>query len=103
MPQTRRLPAFKSLAAIVFSALVAMTVTLAPAHADERRDGYHDDRHDRDRDRDRDRDHDHHRNDRGHWGYPPPPVVYSPYYAPPPVVYGPSVGIYLPGINIGIH
>jgi hypothetical protein len=30
-------------------------------------------------------------------------VVYSPYYAPPPVVYGPSVGVYLPGISIGIH
>ncbi len=95
MPQTRRLPALKSLAAIAFSALVALTISVAPAHADERRDGYHDDHHDRDRDR--------HRDDRYHRGYPPPPVVYSPYYAPPPVVYGPSVGVYLPGISIGIH
>jgi hypothetical protein len=50
-----------------------------------------------------------------HWNggyYVAPPVVYgspygpsyygSPYY-PPPVVYGPGVGIYLPGISIGIH
>lgn len=92
MPQTRRLPALKSLAAVAFSALIAMTVTVAPAHADERRGGYHDDHHDRGR----------HHDDRGRY-YPPPPVVYSPYYAPPPVVYGPSIGVYLPGINIGIH
>ena len=91
MPQTRRLPAL-SLAAIAVSALVSMTVTLAPAHAEERRDGDHDDH------RDRGRHHDAH----GRY-YPPPPVVYSPYYAPPPVVYGPSVGVSLPGITIGIH
>ena len=76
---------------------MAITVTVVPAHADERRDGYHDDHHDRDRDRYR------HRDDRGRRGYPAPPVVYAPYYAPPPVVYGPSVGIYLPGISIGVH
>jgi hypothetical protein len=92
MPQTRRLSALKSIAAIAFSTLVVMAVTVVPAHADERRDGHHDDR-----DRDRHRD-DHYRR-----GYPPPPVVYAPYYAPPPVVYGPSVGVYLPGISIGIH
>ena len=92
MPQTRRLPAL-SLAAIAVSALVSMTVTLAPAHADERRGGYHDDHRDRG-----------HHDDRRRGGYyPPPPVVYSPYYAPPPVVYGPSVGVFLPGISIGIH
>jgi hypothetical protein len=44
--------------------------------------------------------------------YRAPPVVYgsaynngyygSPYYAPP-VVYGPSIGISLPGVNIGIR
>jgi hypothetical protein len=44
--------------------------------------------------------------------YNAPPVVYgspyrngyygSPYYAPP-VVYGPSIGISLPGVNIGIR
>jgi hypothetical protein len=40
--------------------------------------------------------------------YAAPPVVYgSPYddgpYYPPPVVYGPSIGIGLPGVNIGIR
>ena len=92
MPKTRRLPASKIIAAIAFSTLVALTVTVAPAHADERRGG-HDDHHQQDR----------HRDDRGRRGYPPPPVVYSPYYAPPPVVYGPSIGISLPGLSIGIH
>jgi len=90
MPQARRLSALKSIAAITFSTFVAMAVTVVPAHADQRRDAHHDDR---------DRRHD----DHGHRGYPPPPVVYAPYYAPPPVVYGPSVGVYLPGISIGIH
>ncbi len=53
---------------------------------------------------------DHHRGDRGHEGwnrgyYRPPVVDYygGPYYAPPPVVYGPSVGIYLPGLSIGVR
>ena len=50
-----------------------------------------------------------HRNDRGHdggWGggYRAPPVVYgAPGYYPPPVVYGPAVGIFLPGVSIGIR
>jgi len=92
MSQTRHLTALKNVAAIVFSALIALTAVV-PAHADERRGGNHDAHHSRD----------HHRDDRGRGGYPPPPVVYSPYYAPPPVVYGPSVGVYLPGISIGIH
>ena len=44
--------------------------------------------------------------------YVAPPVIYgTPYYAPqyapsyypPPVVYGPSIGIGLPGVNIGIQ
>ena len=39
----------------------------------------------------------------GGWGAPPPVVYGSPYYAPPPVVYGGGVGVYLQGINIGIH
>lgn len=90
MPQTRRLSALKNIAAIAFSTLVAIAVTVVPAHADERRDGHHDNR-------------DRHRDDHGHRGYPRPPVVYAPYYAPPPVVYGPSVGVYLPGISIAIH
>ncbi len=90
MSQTRNPPAVKNIAAIVLSALIALTAVV-PAHADERRGGGHDDHRS------------HHRDDRGRGGYPPPPVVYSPYYAPPPVVYGPSVGVYLPGISIGIH
>ena len=57
-----------------------------------------------------------HRGDHYHnWNggyYNAPPVVYgspygngyygAPYYSPP-VVYGPSVGISLPGVNIGIR
>lgn len=39
--------------------------------------------------------------------YRAPPVIYgNPYgygYPPPPLVYGPDVGIYLPGVSIGIH
>jgi len=36
--------------------------------------------------------------------YPAPPVIYGgPAYYPPPVVYGPAVGIYLPGVAIGIQ
>jgi hypothetical protein len=53
----------------------------------------------------------HHHNWNGGY-YRAPPVVYgsqyhssyygSPYYYYPPVVYGPSIGIGLPGVNIGI-
>ncbi len=85
----------KSVTAITFSTLLAMAVTVVPAYADDHRGG-RDDHHAQER----------HRDDRGHWGQGyrrPPPVVYAPYYAPPPVVYGPSVGVYLPGISIGIH
>lgn len=40
--------------------------------------------------------------------YNRPPVIYgSPYrygYGyPPPVIYNPGIGIYLPGVSIGIH
>lgn len=36
--------------------------------------------------------------------YPAPPVIYGgPAYYPPPVVYGPAVGVYLPGVTIGIQ
>jgi hypothetical protein len=46
-----------------------------------------------------------HRDWRGGPGYyVAPPVVYAaPYFAPPPVVYGPAIGIYMPGVSIGIH
>ena len=84
-----RFPALKIAASVTFCALVALTVAVSPANADDRRGGHHD----------RDRRHD----DHGRY-YPPPPVVYGgPYYAPPPVVYGPAIGIALPGIVIGIH
>jgi len=56
--------------------------------------------------------HHHHHNWNGGY-YPAPPVVYGfpygasylwlAYYYPPPVVYGPSVGVALPGLNIGIR
>ncbi len=41
----------------------------------------------------------------GYYGddYPPPVVYGSPYEYPPPVVYGPRIGVYLPGVSIGIH
>jgi hypothetical protein len=78
-------------AGLAISALLLLGTSLASASADDRRD-------------------DHRGGDRhGDWhgggrGYGPPPVVYgAPYYAPPPVVYGPAVGVYLPGINIGIQ
>jgi hypothetical protein len=79
-------------AGVVVSALLVLGTFAAPAGADEHHGG----------------DRGHH-DDRGHGGgnrgyYAPPPVVYgTPYYAPPPVVYGPAVGIYLPGVNIGIQ
>ena len=78
---------------IAISALLALGASATPASADWRSDhrGYH------------------------NWNggyYRAPPVVYgsaynngyygSPYYAPP-VVYGPSIGISLPGVNIGIR
>jgi hypothetical protein len=84
----------KTITAITFSALLAMAVTVVPASADEHHD--RDNRHEQDRHRD-----DHRGGDRDYRR--PPPVVYTPYYAPPPVVYGPSVGVYLPGLSIGIH
>jgi len=81
-------------AGLVISALLVLGTSLAPASAQGRRD-------------------DHRGGDRrGDWRgrgggeyYAPPPVVYgSPYYyAPPPVVYGPAVGVYLPGVTIGIQ
>lgn len=90
---TRR-PSARLAAGIAISALLALGAFAAPASAD-----WNDNHH------------------RGHhnWNggyYHSPPVVYgspygsgyygSPYYYPP-VVYGPSVGINLPGVNIGIR
>jgi hypothetical protein len=82
----------KLAAGLAISALLVLGTSLAPASAQDHRD-------------------DHHGGDRhGDWhggrggGYAPPPVVYgTPYYAPPPVVYGPAVGVYLPGVSIGIQ
>jgi hypothetical protein len=90
----RRLSANLAAGAAI-SALLAFGTFLAPASAEW--DGYH-------------------RGGYNHnWNggyYRAPPVVYgspygssyygSPYYYPP-VVYGPSIGIGLPGINIGIR
>ena len=53
-----------------------------------------------------------HRGDRHDWNggyYRAPPVVYGGYYGgnygyvPPPIVYGPSMGIFMPGLNIIIR
>jgi hypothetical protein len=91
---TRLRPA-RLAAGVALSALLALGTFGAPAGAQPR----HDDQHRNDRGFAR---HD----DRGFHGdgYYPPPVVYGgPVYAPPPVVYGPAVGIYLPGVTIGIQ
>ena len=95
----RRLSA-KLAAGFALSAFLALGTFVASAHADQ---------HPGPRDRHYERDyHDDHRDHgRSGWGggyYRAPPVIYgSPYYAPPPVVYGPTIGVYIPGINIGIH
>jgi len=92
----RHLPA-KLAVGLAISAFLVLGTFVTSASAQERRGG----------DRGGDRGY-------GGWSggyYAAPPVVYgspyyyppAPYYYPPPVVYGPSVGIALPGINIGIH
>jgi hypothetical protein len=77
---------------IAISALLALGAFATPASADW--------------------DNDHRGNYYNNGYYNAPPVVYgspynngyygSPYYAPP-VVYGPSIGISVPGVNIGIR
>ena len=86
----RRLSA-KLAAGIALSAFLALGTFVASASAQPHRD----DRRGWD-----------HRDDRGRGGgyYPAPPVVYGgPVYSAPPVVDGPAVGIYLPGVSIGIQ
>ena len=81
---------------LTIASILLVGAFVVSAGAEERRDEY----------RGADR-----RDDRGHersWGsggyYPAPPVVYGqPNYYPPPVVYGPAVGIYVPGLSIGIR
>ncbi len=85
--------------AVALCAMFALGAFAPVSHADERHDNDRGERHD---------DRGEHRGWDGGGYYVAPPVVYGspyyqPYYAPPPVVYGPSVGIALPGINIGIH
>jgi hypothetical protein len=92
----RRLSA-KLAAGIAFSTLLVLGTFVATASAQPHRDDHRGGDHRDDRGR----------GDRGGGGYyPAPPVVYAaPYPAPyyPPVVYGPAVGIYMPGIAIGIQ
>lgn len=93
-----------------FPAVLAISVFLAlgtfatSASADEHpgpRDRAH---YERDHHYDRNDHRDHGRSGWGGGYYRAPPVIYgSPYYYPPPVVYGPTIGIYIPGISIGIH
>jgi hypothetical protein len=87
----------KLAAGIALSAVLALGTFVASAGAQPHRDDHrggerHDDR------------------GRGHWGgrdggyYAAPPVIYGgPAYYPPPVVYGPAIGIYVPGVTIGIQ
>ena len=87
----RRRPA-KLAAGFALSAVLTLGTLVGSAGAQPRRDDH----------RGRDHRFDHHYDHRGY--YPAPPVVYGgPVYAPPPVVYGPAVGIYLPGVSIGIQ
>ena len=84
---------------LALCSVIALGAFAPAAFADERHDNDRGERHD---------DRGEHRGWDGGGYYVAPPVVYGspyyqPYYAPPPVVYGPSVGIALPGINIGIH
>jgi hypothetical protein len=95
----RRLSA-KLAAGLVISAMLALGTFAGSASAEERRGEERRGEH-----------REYHHNWNGGY-YRAPPVVYgsrygssyygSPYYYPPPVVYGPSIGIGLPGVNIGI-
>jgi hypothetical protein len=91
---SRRHLSGKLAAGLAISAFLLLGTALASASAEDR----HDDR--------RGGDHRGDWHDRGGGGYyAAPPVVYGApsYYAPPPVVYGPAVGIYLPGVSVGIQ
>jgi hypothetical protein len=95
-PSKRSLSA-KVAAGLAISAFLVLGMSAVPASAEEHRGDRHGDHRGWD-------DHGHHGWGWGGGYYRAPPVVYgSPYYAPPPVVYGPSVGVYLPGVSIGIR
>ena len=89
----------KVTATLALGVLLAAGAFVASASAEDRRDDHRGGRNE------------HYYHDNRGWNggyYRAPPVIYgSPYayqpYYPPPVVYGPSVGIYLPGVSIGIH
>lgn len=86
---------------LAVASLLVLGASTMPAGAQER----HDDR--RGWDRHDERGHDRHwdHGDRD-WDrdYRRPPVVYGePTYYPPPVIYGPSVGVFLPGVSIGVR
>jgi uncharacterized membrane protein len=108
--ETTRSPPVRHVAALMIAAVTITGMIGASARAEDRHDGGN-----------RGGDHrDGGPRGGGHWGggdrgdrgysgysggyYSPPPVVYgSPYDYPPPVVYGPTLGIAIPGINIGIR
>jgi len=93
----RRLSA-KLAAGIALSTLLVLGTFVATASAQPHRDDHRGGDH---------RGWDHRGDGPGWHGggyYPAPPVIYGgPAYYPPPVVYGPAVGIYLPGVAIGIQ
>jgi len=97
----RRLSA-KLAAGLALAAVLVLGTFVASASAQPRRDEH--------RGGER-RGGEYHGGGRPGWGggyYPAPPVIYgAPYYPapyyPPPVVYGPAIGIYMPGVAIGIQ
>lgn len=94
---SRRHLSAKLTSGLAISAFLVLGTFIASANAEQRRDEH----------RGGDRHGDWHGGGGGGY-YPAPPVVYgapyyAPYYATPPVVYGPAVGVYLPGVTIGIQ
>jgi hypothetical protein len=85
----------KVAAGLAFSTFLVLGTFAGSAYAQQHWDGHRDQRHGQ---------------YQGGWVrgptvYAAPPVVYAQpyYYAPPPVVYGPAIGVYIPGVTIGIQ
>jgi len=94
------------MSALAIATVIALGSLASQAQAQPRPDEHHDGYRGpppRAYHRDDRRDYDHGWSD-GY--YRAPPVVYGApryYQAPPPVIYNPGIGIYLPGVTLGIH